>query len=106
MQGKMGKEGVELEQSTKYSRAPELLKSGTYSTATDIYALGMLMYEILFRREPFAGEPTEVCIASAFLCASSHTDQSTSGQIRSDHEQMLLSGHCKAVFDPVSEPRG
>lgn len=52
-------EGIELE-ATTYCKAPELLKSGMFTTATDIYALGMVMYEILFRREPFAGEPTEV----------------------------------------------
>lgn len=62
LQGRMGKgEAVSLE-AAPYCRAPELLKNGMYSTATDIYALGMLMYEILYRREPFAGEPAEVCV--------------------------------------------
>ena len=28
--------------------------------ATDVYAFGMLLYEVLFRREPFTGESSEV----------------------------------------------
>ena len=28
--------------------------------ATDVYAFGMLLYEVLFRREPFADESSEV----------------------------------------------
>lgn len=68
----MGKgEAVGLE-AAPYCRAPELLKHGVYSTATDIYALGMLMYESLYRREPFAGEATEVCCSCLLRQCSVH----------------------------------
>ena len=43
-----------------YWKAPELLKHGPHTMATDVYAFGMLLYEVLFRRDPFAGESTEV----------------------------------------------
>lgn len=43
-----------------YWKAPELLKHGLHTMATDVYAFGMLLYEVLFRRDPFAGESTEV----------------------------------------------
>ena len=43
-----------------YWKAPELLKHGPHTMATDMYAYGMLLYEVLFRREPFAGESSEV----------------------------------------------
>ena len=43
-----------------YWRAPELLKNAPHSRATDVYAFGMLLYEVLFRRDPFAGESSEV----------------------------------------------
>ncbi|DBA66841.1 TPA: hypothetical protein ACH3X2_001975 [Trebouxia sp. C0005] len=42
-----------------YWKAPELLKHGPHTMATDVYAFGMLLYEVLFRRDPFAGESTE-----------------------------------------------
>ena len=43
-----------------YWKAPELLKHGPHTLASDVYAFGMLLYEVLFRREPFAGESAEV----------------------------------------------
>lgn len=43
-----------------YWIAPELLKHAPHSTASDVYAFGMMMYEVLFRREPFPGETAEV----------------------------------------------
>ena len=43
-----------------YWKAPELLKHGPHTMATDIYAFGMLLYEVLFRRDPYAGESSEV----------------------------------------------
>ncbi|KAL0044703.1 hypothetical protein WJX82_006155 [Trebouxia sp. C0006] len=42
-----------------YWKAPELLKHGPHTMATDIYAFGMLLYEVLFRRDPYAGESSE-----------------------------------------------
>lgn len=54
-----------MEQQPPYWKAPELLKHGIPSTATDIYAFGLLMYEMLYRREPFAGESSEVCCTRA-----------------------------------------
>ena len=40
--------------------APELLQGDPPSAASDVYALGMLLYEMLYRNEPFAGEDPEV----------------------------------------------
>ena len=40
--------------------APELLQGQAPSTSSDVYALGMLVYEMLYRREPFSGEESEV----------------------------------------------
>ncbi|KAL3158747.1 hypothetical protein ABBQ32_011475 [Trebouxia sp. C0010 RCD-2024] len=42
-----------------YWKAPELLKNAPHSMATDVYAFGMLLYEVMFRRDPFAGESSE-----------------------------------------------
>lgn len=55
-----------------YFKAPELLKHGPHSTATDVYAYGMLLYEVLYRREPFAGESSEV--GAAPLPLQCHAD--------------------------------
>ena len=43
-----------------YWTAPEVLKHGHHTTASDVYAFGMMMYEVLFKREHFPGETAEV----------------------------------------------
>lgn len=43
-----------------YWRAPELLRGGVPTKASDVYAYGMLLYEILYRRQPFEKENKEV----------------------------------------------
>ena len=43
-----------------YWRAPELLRGEPPTKATDAYAYGMLLYEVLYRREPFEKENKEV----------------------------------------------
>ncbi len=48
-----------------YWRAPELHRGELPTKATDVYAYGMLMYEILYRREPFEKENKEVRAKSA-----------------------------------------
>ena len=40
--------------------APEVLQGGAPSSSSDVYALGMLIFEMLYRREPFLGEDPEV----------------------------------------------
>jgi serine/threonine protein kinase len=40
--------------------APEVLHGSPPSCSSDVYALGMLIYEMLYRREPFNGEDPEV----------------------------------------------
>ena len=37
--------------------------------ATDVYAFGMLLYEVLFRRDPFAGESSEVSLYVIYMTA-------------------------------------
>lgn len=48
-----------------YWRAPELLRGEPPTKATDVYAYGMLLYEILYRREPFEKENKEVRLQSS-----------------------------------------
>lgn len=43
-----------------YWRAPEVLRGEASSKASDVYAYGMLLYEVLYRREPFEKENKEV----------------------------------------------
>lgn len=43
-----------------YWRAPEVLRGEAPSKASDVYAYGMLLYEVLYRREPFEKENKEV----------------------------------------------
>lgn len=40
--------------------APEVLQGQAPSISSDVYALGMLIFEMLYRREPFNGEDPEV----------------------------------------------
>ena len=40
--------------------APEVLQGQDPTTASDVYSLGMLIYEMLYRREPFTGEDPDV----------------------------------------------
>ena len=56
--------------------APELLQRQAPSTSSDVYALGMLIYEMLYRREPFSGEEPEVLHAcSTSLCTHAQITQ-------------------------------
>lgn len=61
--------------------APELLQGQVPSSSSDVYALGMLIYEMLYRREPFGGEEPEVlyaCSTPLHLHAqSTHTTYDT-----------------------------
>eukprot|EP00002_Diphylleia_rotans_P031358 TRINITY_DN6510_c0_g2_i2.p1 TRINITY_DN6510_c0_g2~~TRINITY_DN6510_c0_g2_i2.p1 ORF type:complete len:833 (-),score=142.85 TRINITY_DN6510_c0_g2_i2:598-3096(-) len=41
--------------------APEVLRSQTYSRQSDVFSLGMIMWELLTRDEPFSGRSEDVC---------------------------------------------
>eukprot|EP00727_Mastigamoeba_balamuthi_P013715 m51a1_g8967 putative serine threonine kinase (162) ;mRNA; r:1074680-1075290 len=43
--------------------APEVLERGHYSDRSDVYALGMVMYEVLTRHSPFAGIPVMALVS-------------------------------------------
>ncbi len=49
-----------LQQCYPFWVAPEVLHGSPPSCSSDVYALGMLIYEMLYRREPFNGEDPEV----------------------------------------------
>jgi guanylate cyclase len=42
--------------------APEVLQGGPRTCASDVYAFAFLMYEVLYRAEPFEGESTSVVL--------------------------------------------
>ncbi|GIQ87269.1 hypothetical protein KIPB_009273 [Kipferlia bialata] len=54
---------------TPYSLAPEVVEGGSYGTAADVWAMGVLLYELLCRKRPFessngvAGLVLKVCTA-------------------------------------------
>ena len=41
----------------KIHMAPEVIRKGLYSTASDVYALGVIMHQLIFAQQPF-GEQT------------------------------------------------
>ena len=47
--------------------APEVLRGDPPSCSSDVYSLAMVMYEMLYRREPFSGEGVEVGIFGTTL---------------------------------------
>ncbi len=40
--------------------APELFDSGTYSEKTDIYSLGIVIWEVISRKLPFFGAASQI----------------------------------------------
>jgi serine/threonine protein kinase len=47
--------------------APELLRNGRYSTASDIYSLGMIMWELSHGRPPFSERNDDAYLAMRIL---------------------------------------
>lgn len=47
--------------------APEVLQGSAPTCSSDVYALGMLIYEMLYRREPFSGEDPEVSVNNLII---------------------------------------
>lgn len=54
---------------TIFYMAPELIRDGHISIASDIYALGVTLYQLLSRQLPFQGETTEQIIQMHLLAA-------------------------------------
>lgn len=48
---------------TPYYLPPEVISQGTHGPAGDVYSTGILLYELLAGRTPFAGEGTDFTIA-------------------------------------------
>lgn len=48
---------------TPYYLPPELIQSGTSGPAGDVYSAGIMLYELLAGRTPFAGEGTDFTVA-------------------------------------------
>ena len=72
--------------------APEVLHGQAPSTSSDVYALGVLIYEMLYRREPFNGEDPDVSYPSYHVTCNTST-------FRSDQQnsQKLLHGSLNPV---------
>lgn len=50
--------------------APELIERGTVAPSVDVYATGIMLYEMLTGRTPFGGEGTPFAIANLHLTAA------------------------------------
>lgn len=54
---------------TPYYLPPELIQHGTSGAAGDVYSTGIMLYELLAGRTPFAGEGTDFTIAYRHISA-------------------------------------
>jgi len=48
--------------------APEVIRGGVYTTAADIYSIGMLMYEAVVGHQPFLGIDPDIHLAFDICC--------------------------------------
>lgn len=73
--------------------APEQIEGGPITVATDVYAMGVLIYECLCGQRPFAGRGLalqEAIVAGAPPLPSSRADPALRSQLRGDLDAIVL----------------
>ncbi|MBI4867737.1 MAG: serine/threonine protein kinase [Candidatus Wallbacteria bacterium] len=81
--------------------APEAIQGRTAGPEADVYALGVLMYEVFSGRRPFGGE-TAADVIRAQLQGAVEPARQVCPELPLELDQLLLA--CLA-FDPASRPR-
>lgn len=79
---------------------PEVIRGGCPTEASDIYALGVLAYQVLIGVLPFAGSPTD--IIQGHLYSAPPTPSSLGARLSEDVEKALLAPLEKS---PIRRPR-
>jgi serine/threonine-protein kinase len=91
-------EGVSI--GTPHYGAPEQLRGGVVSPATDVYAMGIVLYECVVGRHPFAELGTLAEVQHAQLVSMPRPPSSVAAQpLRPEMDRMILRAVAKAPAD-------
>ncbi|MEM8557164.1 MAG: serine/threonine-protein kinase [Bacteroidota bacterium] len=82
--------------------APEQVRSGTITTATDVYALGVVLYELLVGHRPYAIEDHSALAVERAVLEATPIRPSTA--VRSATQDQASAGHSTAT-DPSTTER-